>query len=571
MNTSEFLTDFFTGKPNDAYILIWTKKDISKDKIEKSSIWFQNPTEAASAASQILDREVYFGVGASPNDFGPNKRCEMPKIAAIFGVWIDIDIAGGGHKKKNLPSTVAEAEALLNECKLRPTYIVHSGGGLQAYWQLVKPVVFTGSIGGEESRQIMYQLAQSWNAYFKKLAAGHKWDMDSVFDLARVMRLPGTYNCKIPGAKRPVKVVDAYGGKYTPDQLAAYLVAALDPIPAASTPPPVKEINQKIQQTEDYILDPKAVYNPELFDSMTELDAKFAATWQHKRKDFQDQSLSTYDMSLIGITLRAGWPVQEIVNLITHHRRKYGDEKTDERTGLLRRDYYDRSIQNARDFMESGAAGNIPADQLDAAASGPEARPKTLAAISLRLGANITNVSRVMEDSPYFRLDLADGVSINLGDAAGILNPVNFRNKVATAAKIAIPRYKPAMWDNIASKLLGCANDETPDPLETSSGFVAYYVRDYLQSKTPVAHSDPEAVAGHPFHWHEQIYITLARFLEWLTLRKVGIKGYSGALKKVGCTQETRHVGVRGEDGATRSCWFVPSSIYYMVFIHPKE
>lgn len=577
MNSSDFLSSFFGGKPDNSFILIWTKATDG----EKSSIWFQDPNEAAAAVRSIQDRDVYFGVGASPRDFGPHERCVMDKIAAIFGLWIDIDIQDNGHKKKNLPGSLSEAEGLLNECPLRPSYIIHSGGGLQAYWLFDRPVIFSGPEAAK-TRHAIYQLEKSWNAYFKQLAARHKWDLDSVHDLARVMRLPETFNCKIPGVKRPVKVVDQHGEKYNPADLAEFL-RSVNGLPEAAPEikpePPERppETPQAPLNTDYYSLDPLATYDPEMFDALAEIEPKFVQTWQHKRKDFQDQSLSTYDMSLIGITLRAGWPVQEIVNLVTHHRRKYGDEKVDN-SGRLRRDYYDRSIQNARQLMNNngGAVDALPTEAVaQQNASGPEARGFQIAALSNKLGVEIKNIGRVMEDTPYFRLDLKSGVSINLGDAGGILDANKFRVKVGTAAKVAIPRYKPAIWDNIAGKLLACAEDETPDPLETSGGFVKFYLRDYLNAKIPVPHTDPEAVAGHPFHWNESIYITLARFIEWLTLRRVGIKNYTAALKSAGCVRETRHVGTKADGGeaATKSCWLIPTDIfsYEIVKIRSRE
>jgi hypothetical protein len=168
--TSDFLSAFFAGKPADQFILVWTKKQLSVNENEKSSIWFRQVDGAAGAAAQILDRDVYFGVGTSPRDFGPDRRCKADDIGAIYGVWIDIDIADGIHKKTNLPASLDDATALLSDCELAPSFIIHSGGGLQAYWLFERPIIIS-DVG---VREIAKGLAMRWNIYFKKFSGAAK-------------------------------------------------------------------------------------------------------------------------------------------------------------------------------------------------------------------------------------------------------------------------------------------------------------------------------------------------------------------------------------------------------------
>jgi hypothetical protein len=566
-STAAFLSAFFAGKPADQFILIWTKKQLSINENEKTSIWFRRTDDAASAAASILDRDVYFGVGTSPRDFGPKKRCLAGDISTIFGVWIDIDIADGIHKKANLPASIAEATALLSECDLTPTFVVHSGGGLQAYWLFQKPIFITD----DGVREVAKSIAMRWNIYFKNLAAPHKWDIDSVMDLARVMRLPGTNNMKT-GEPRPVQILENNGVRYESEEIDAYLDRQLiDNGGIVAPPKPRAAADQRPVAiiAGAYKLDPNAVFDPDKFDLLGELDPKFTQTWRHKRKDFQDQSLSTYDMSLAAITLRAGWTDQEIIDLLVHHRRKYGDDKIDGR-GQLRRDYYDRTLSRAKAFRGvSDDETPLNADPTPEETPAPSAdqRVDRMKKLSEILGAHIKNIARVMEDPPYFRLDLATGVSIDLGDAGGILNMNSFRNKVATASKLVIPRFSAAKWDNIASRLLEISQDEKPDPIETPAGFVRYYLREYLASKTTVKHSDPEALENSPFVWHDNLYITQAKFQEFLLIRKIGIKKLSAALRSAGCVQDVRHVGPADGKHTTKSCWRVPADIFEAVII----
>ena len=99
---------------------------------------------------------------------------------------------------------------LLNDF-LSASMIVKTGGGLQPYWLLSEPLrpkrrsrcstvgITRGSSAGERG-----------------------WHCDAVFDLPRILRLPGTYNCKEFSIKeiespaaRPVTLVEGHLNNYS--------------------------------------------------------------------------------------------------------------------------------------------------------------------------------------------------------------------------------------------------------------------------------------------------------------------------------------------------------------------
>jgi hypothetical protein len=69
-------------------------------------------------------------------------------------------------------------------------------------------------------------LADSFKALFKTRAAAQGWDIDSVADLARVMRIPGTTNTKVQGDHRRVELVEINERRYTPEEIREYLAGA---------------------------------------------------------------------------------------------------------------------------------------------------------------------------------------------------------------------------------------------------------------------------------------------------------------------------------------------------------
>jgi hypothetical protein len=613
-----FLSGMFADKPDNLFLLIWTRA-------KKESHWFKTTSEAASFAQRRTNDDVYFGVGLSPDpdlllpvyqaeaeDAGkkPPKstkeiRCRQADVVGIPAVWIDIDIADDIHKKSNLPPDTSAAISLLTQCPLEPTYLIHSGGGLQAYWQFDKLLT-------DHSRAIA--LAERWTDYFKQLAAPFGWDVDATQDLSRVMRVPGTFNVKGP-EPRPVELLEGQGPRYKPADLEEHLVAAgvQSRSAAASKPkltPSGKYLPEENKDFEkslgSFVLDPMASYNSDLFDALAEVEPKFLASWNHKRRDLQDQSLSTFDFSLAIFAINAAWPDQEVLNLLVHHRRKWGDQKVDGR-GQLRRDYYDRTIDRAKRAAEkTGSAAEIaelqaqeeirplrlvprpemgsktdeqpprekkerdrkkePDDDPEAPEPPPVTPTMLLDQVNGALGLDIVAIKRVMTQPKYIRLDLKSG-SIKLGDGSMLNNATKFRDKMTLEAKVQIPRFTPARWDVIAAKLTAAMEDEAPDPLETPSGACSYWLREYLNNRIPIDITDPDALEGHPFIWHNRVYITLGKFQEFLSNRKVSLKDYSDTLKAIKCEREKKDVP-KGQDENGKatyyslSAWYVPPEIY---------
>jgi hypothetical protein len=64
----EFLNALFGEKPDELFTLLWTLPD-------KRSHWFQSIEDAIRFAESCADRDLYVGVGLSPADNGPGRRC----------------------------------------------------------------------------------------------------------------------------------------------------------------------------------------------------------------------------------------------------------------------------------------------------------------------------------------------------------------------------------------------------------------------------------------------------------------------------------------------------------------
>lgn len=326
---ARFLNTMFKAKPSNQWTLIWTLPD-------KRSSWFKNPDEASAYALAQQDKDVYFGVGSSPQNLGEKKRCRANLIAGIPGLWLDIDVASPEHKKKNILATKDEAMSLLEKIPLKPSIIVNSGHGLHVYW------LFDSfwSFANEEERQNAAQLAHSFNESFRRLSREAGFDADSTHDLARVMRVPGTLNLK--SAPTAVSIVEWVPELYyEPEQLHSCLSSSR--VSARKN-----EIDVDLAMENDkgsLVLDPQALLPEDKWKQLQVSNPLVISTFCHMRKDLQDQSPSAYDMSLAIMATAAGWSDQEIINLLIAHRRH---NKADLK---LRKNYYLLTLQNARQYI----------------------------------------------------------------------------------------------------------------------------------------------------------------------------------------------------------------------------
>jgi hypothetical protein len=179
------------------------------------------------ATKRATDRDVWFGVATRKAQLlrgrGGRNDC-----AAIPGLWLDLDVAGPAHKTTHtLPPTFDAAHELLASFPLPPTTIVHSGHGLQPYWLLAEPIPV------DKATDILKRWGHTWS----QRAGEHGWHLDSVFDVARILRLPGTYNHKV-GEVHPVEVLEAdWSLRYGVDDLDQFLVDPPARPPRPERPP----------------------------------------------------------------------------------------------------------------------------------------------------------------------------------------------------------------------------------------------------------------------------------------------------------------------------------------------
>jgi hypothetical protein len=233
-NTSEiqyFFELLYPGVGDGYLILSWpsatrTQKD-GRQALDNA--WYNLTTTslqriAARAQTLSADHSVYFGVAVQHPSRQPNpfQRSQNASAYVLPGLYFDIDLAYGAHAASALPATDTEALAFLAAFPAKPSLILHTGGGLHAYWLFETPA----SLTTDAERGAMTHLLRQFAHTLCQAGKMHGWDLDALRDLARVLRPAGTTNFKY---EKPVTIVAERAVRY-----AAADFDWLMPLPAPS-------------------------------------------------------------------------------------------------------------------------------------------------------------------------------------------------------------------------------------------------------------------------------------------------------------------------------------------------
>lgn len=162
---------------------------------ERKTLWFKaSETQKAALKAENTGKNTntFFGVGLRKEVLPHNLRGGDEDVFAITALWSDIDIQGKAHAQKDLPVSMDEAVNFVELLTLKPSIIVGSGNGLHAYWLLDTPYF----IETREDRENVSAILQNWGKYVNTEAGKKGWKLDTVSDLARILRVPGTINHK---------------------------------------------------------------------------------------------------------------------------------------------------------------------------------------------------------------------------------------------------------------------------------------------------------------------------------------------------------------------------------------
>ena len=550
MEPREFLTALW-GDPPPGVVLVWTLPG-------QVSSWHTRFDGVNRDAEGHRGDDVYTGVGIARrelNRFTTKNRLTEEEVGGLAGMWADIDIGHPVHRKNNLPPSMEHALETMEEAHFEPTILVNSGHGLQAWWLFSRPWLF----GNAEEHELGRRASQWWHHHTQGLYTARGWTTDSVFNLDRIMRLPGTWNNRDPQEPKPVTVIGVSERRYEPQEF-------LDLAPEdfrTSLPPPGRgktarrrgPAGRRLQAGSENVLELDPDAEPQLLrlETLLKNDNRFRRSWEQDRKDLPDQSPSAYDMSLATIAVRAGWPDQEVANLLVCWRRKHGHDLK------LRENYYRLTIEKAKEPMRLAQAEEQLNETL---VQPPDDEAEVLKDnLTTLFGVEITRIVKYLGDPPIYYMYTRQG-NITLGKISNIISQNLFRGLAAAATGVMIPAVSRKVWEQrVQAMLLACEEIEVGDASHPAQE-TRVWISEYLLEKPPRSEDEWEKAAEvkQPFIGGGQVCIFLEDLRRWLDLTTgEQLTSHAMGRRLRLCSAEPDQVNVRiGKSRTTRICWRLP-------------
>jgi putative DNA primase/helicase len=252
---------------------------------------------------------VYFGV--NPRTGGAGKKENVHYLTSFHA---EVDYGEAGHKKKPDYLTYQEALGAIQSYDLQPTIITHSGGGFHCYWTLYNAIA------------VEKHGVETLESINKGLTHDLKAD-PGTHDLSRVLRIPDTFNQKLPGNPREVTIVSMDGPRYKFEDFERFLK-------------PVKPA-ESIEEKKPISTSPAAwdedIKNLKISDKMKNLIKK--------GNDVTYSTRSEAEMAVICALIHKGYEKTQIQTIFSKYPigEKYREQK-------LPGEYLDYNINKAKEY-----------------------------------------------------------------------------------------------------------------------------------------------------------------------------------------------------------------------------
>lgn len=584
-----FLENIFSGIDDyGGHLVIWSSK----------TRYSAHPDSIERAVDEALKLKIdaYFGVCPIRGDIKLPSMCrgKVEQSGGMHCVWADFDIAGPAHtSKKPYPKDASEVKQICQEIGLRPSILVSSGHGFHAYWLFHEPE----TIENDEGLKKCMELSSQWGETVLASAAKIGRVVDSVWDLARVLRVPGTKNSK-RGEDRDVFLVDPITWepidgvpKVAP---ARYDVSDIEEVLVEDASLAVANRQCSVVKHDPAEIDGKLTINlersPDLakFTEWREKDVFFRKAFDMKLPAgrLNDQSPSGYEMCLANLAIKRGWDDQLSADLLIYFRVTHG-EKPEK---CLRKGYIANLIAKARaayskdevvttvmelDSRDVGpmlpqesvkTMGEMTTEQREKAEDAAEKRRnEILKAVRPLFGVPVVRWIQEGTDvgRERYAMILADGTYIAIGSAVEAMSQQSFRRAIYVSTRRLMDKIKDDAWQAVLRQLGQiCEVMEAKEASE--AGELETWLESYLEIGIAEGSEDiTEARQNNmPYLKDNEIHINLGMFMKYIDVNlreRTGTKSdLCRRLRKLGWSSSV--VAVKMPDGkrTSRNYWKGP-------------
>jgi len=453
---SHLFADALAERP-ESRLVLWTLAD-------KRSHCFSDGQDAdAAAATLAAGSDVYYHVGVG-RQVEPSVRLCSGDVTGLVCLWADLDLAKEGSAK-TYPPDEASVRTILAECMLPPTALIASGGGLQAVWRLAE----TWWLDAAE-REKAASLARRWSLTLAGIARTHGWALDSVHDLARVLRPPGTLNHKY-GAARQVSLLESdWARRYTLDDVDEHAVLE------STSDGGWVEVDGLV------VAPPASLDLPGYLRSAMLKDDLLARTWRGDRPDMVDQTGSAVDLALANCCYRLKFTDQQAADTLILRRHVAGDKPEK----ALRRKYLVNTLGTAKALYQAPAAVAAAATIPLVGATDNEI-DKAKGVLSQLLHRQVSRFIKHGDENSTYSIEFAQPLQVvHLGKATVVMSPMKFEIQCYDAGVHIETPVK--QWKTVTRLLLTIA-EVISNPSTTMQGESRDWLSDYL-TRTPVIPHD---------------------------------------------------------------------------------
>ena len=163
--------------------------------------------EAAQVAAMQAAGDCWFGAQVLHRRVSGGRGL-MKDVIGVRDLYADLDVKAGGMP--TYEAAYAVIDDLSGLLGAHPVAIVKSGHGLQPHWAIERDTATDWTDESDPRWLDAVALFRRWGRLVQTVALRRGGDRDGVFDLSRVLRVPGTVNRKNP--MQPVRVTVTFPG-----------------------------------------------------------------------------------------------------------------------------------------------------------------------------------------------------------------------------------------------------------------------------------------------------------------------------------------------------------------------